>query len=146
MTWPVMVLVLGTLGATAVLVLVVDEVPWLFSVPFAVFVIFLMVIVPTWRMQVDDDGFHVRTATGFPRRTIPLEDMAEVMKITVNIWDWGGWGWRKSARGTGLITRSGPGFRIILQNKKFVEVSCTDSDQAEAAVRAISARLGTTSV
>lgn len=140
LTWPVMVLIVGSLLAAAVLLIISDS-PWWFTVPVLAVIAFAATA-PVWRMRVDNEGFHVSTWVGVPRQTVPYSDIEAVAPVTVNIWDWGGWGWRKSIQGTGLITQSGPGFRIILHDEKIVEVSCIDNAQADAAVEAITAHLG----
>ena len=106
LTWPVMVLIVGSLLAAAVLLIISDS-PWWFTVPVLAVIAFAATA-PVWRMRVDNEGFHVSTWVGVPRQTVPHSDIEAVAPVTVNIWDWGGWGWRKSIQGTGLITQSGP--------------------------------------
>lgn len=83
-----------------------------------------------WRLRVDSQGFSYRSFLGIPRGHIPHESIETVELIEVNAGNWGGWGWRRNTSGTGLVTHSGPGFRITRINGRVLEVSSTDAPTA----------------
>jgi hypothetical protein len=65
-------------------------------------------------VRVDAAGLHVRSALGFPRTSIPANEVERASVIQVNAFaDFGGWGWRVRPGGrVGVVLRSGPGLLV----------------------------------
>lgn len=80
-----------------------------------------------WRLRIDPQGFHYSGFLGFPRAVIPHAAIASVESKDLRPGEWGGWGWRLSGAGTGLITRAGSGLRITRTNGRILEVSIQDA-------------------
>jgi hypothetical protein len=93
------------------------------------------------RVRVDRDCMEVRCGhIGVPRRRIPLEqvDSAQIVPW-ISPRNWGGWGYRwRPEMGTAVVVRRGPGLVLDLGDGRRFTVTV---DDAEGAVRAISARL-----
>lgn len=96
------------------------------------FSIFAILTSWSWTLRVDSRGFTYRSPLGIPNSTITYPEMKEVKVVEISAGDWGGWGWRISPSGTGLITRSGKGIRIKKSNGKILEASCEDAETAVA--------------
>ncbi|MGO1950068.1 MAG: DUF1648 domain-containing protein [Mycobacteriaceae bacterium] len=99
------------------------------------FVVLVVVSCSTWRLRVDADGFSYRSVLGLPRSSVPYDEISFAQLIDIHAGEWGGWGWRFNGMGTGLITRSGPGFRITRTNRKVIEVPCEDAERCLATLR-----------
>jgi hypothetical protein len=91
-----------------------------------------------WRVRVDADGLRVRSILGFPRWTIPLDDIAEAGTTTVAaMGDFGGWGVRwASRRRVGIITRSGPALEVRRRDGSSLVITVDDADSAAALLTA----------
>lgn len=83
-----------------------------------------------WRIRIDAHGFRYSGFLGFPRAVIPHASIASVECKDIRPSEWGGWGWRLSAGGTGLITRAGSGLRITRTNGRIIELSLQDAATA----------------
>ncbi|WP_150308075.1 DUF1648 domain-containing protein [Planctomonas psychrotolerans] len=86
------------------------------AVALAAFVLLVGLGVATtrWRVTIDRRGLVVRSALGWPRITIPVEQVRDVTVVDVTpIADFGGWGWRWSADGRrGIIVRAGEAIQV----------------------------------
>ena len=83
-----------------------------------------------WRIRIDAAGLRYRSFAGIPRAHLSHQEIAEAELIDINLGDWGGWGWRKNASGTALVTQSGPGIRITRTNGRILEISTDDAATA----------------
>ena len=83
-----------------------------------------------WRYRIDNQGFSYRSYLGFPRGHIPHQSIASAESIHVKAANWGGWGWRLNGSGTGFITKSGPGVRIMRTNGRVLEITSDDAPTA----------------
>lgn len=93
-------------------------------------------------VRVDRDCMEVRCGhIGLPRRRIPLDqvDSAHIVPM-ITPRSWGGWGYRwRPEMGTAVVVRRGPGLTLDLGDGRRFTVTV---DDAEGAVRVITARLG----
>lgn len=95
-------------------------------------------------VKVDSDCVEVRCGhIGLPRRRIPLSHVVDAeFAPRVTPCQWGGWGYRwRPEQGTAVVVRRGEGVVVTLGDGRIFTVTV---DDAEAAVRAIRARLGLT--
>ncbi|MFE7134608.1 hypothetical protein ACFVIM_27480 [Streptomyces sp. NPDC057638] len=92
-------------------------------------------------VTVDSDAVEVRCGyMGVPRRRIPLSHVVGAeFAPRVTPRHWGGWGYRwRPDQGTAVVVRRGEGLIVTLGDGRTFTVTV---DDAEAAVRAIQARL-----
>ncbi|MFK4226344.1 hypothetical protein [Streptomyces sp. NPDC019890] len=95
-------------------------------------------------VKVDSDCVEVRCGhIGLPRRRIPLSHVVDAeFAPKVTPCQWGGWGYRwRPEQGTAVVVRRGEGVVVTLGDGRIFTVTV---DDAEAAVKAIRARLGLT--
>lgn len=93
------------------------------------------------RVCVDRECLEVRCGhIGLPRRRIPLDQVDSASLVPwISPRNWGGWGYRwRPEMGTAVVVRRGPGLVLDLGDGRRFTVTV---DDAEGAVRAISARL-----
>jgi hypothetical protein len=97
-----------------------------------------------WRIRVDDAGLRVRSIVGFPRWTIPLDDIAEAGTTSVTaVGDFGGWRIRwASRRRVGIITRSGSALEVRRRDGSSLVITV---DDAASAAALLTARVAATS-
>ena len=108
----------------------------------AVFVVVLSIGSSFWRVRADRRGFAVRSALGWPRITIPPEDITDVRVVEINpTADFGGWGWRWAAGNrTGIILRAGEAIEVTRHNGKRLVVTVDDATTAARVVQTIALR------
>jgi hypothetical protein len=86
-----------------------------------------------WHVSVDQRGVTVRSGVGFPRLSIPLDDIRETRVIDVNPFGgFGGWGWRWTGGRTGIVVRAGEALEIIRTSGKVLVVTVDDAATAVA--------------
>lgn len=94
-------------------------------------------------VRVDDEG--VRAGWGplrWPGRSIALADIASAEAEEVEPMKWGGWGYRVSGRGTGLVVRRGPGIVLHRVSGGDVAITVDGADEAVSLVNALVRRAG----
>lgn len=64
------------------------------------------------RVRVDARGTHWQLLPGFPRGSIPHDEVTRVGAVDIRPGDWGGWGWRVGTQGQAVLIRGGEGLRI----------------------------------
>ncbi|WP_029149828.1 DUF1648 domain-containing protein [Microbacterium indicum] len=106
----------------------------------AVGVALLAVVACTsFRVRIDRSGLEVRSVVGFPRTRIAREDIASVEVVQVNpMGEYGGWGWRYGAAGTGIVTRAGEAIRVRRRSGRAFTVTVDDAATGAALLRAVS--------
>jgi hypothetical protein len=137
------VLVVGlgiAVAATAFAVAVAGGRMWpLLLVPVVVLALSAMGI--AWRVRVDAAGLTVRSLPfGWPRRRIRLDQIDAVKTVQVNpIAEFGGWGWRWGAAGTGVVVREGQGILVVLRDGRRFTVTVDDAATGAALLAAYTA-------
>ena len=129
---------LGVIVAVLMLALSValwgDETPsWVLVLNgvLAIGILAALVIFSSLRVDVTTDEFVVRWGPlRWPRRAIAWQEVAAVSSVSVDPWDWGGWGyrWAPGGRGTAAVVKGGPGIRLDLINGKRFTVTVDDAD------------------
>jgi hypothetical protein len=143
---PVILLIVGALvvavGA-AVLSAMGSTSGFPFALGTALFVAVLSVGMSFWRVRADRRGFVVRAALGWPRVTIPNDEITEVRVIEVNpTADFGGWGWRWApGRRTGIVMRRGPGIEVTRADGRRLVVTVDDAEQGASVVATLARRV-----
>ncbi|MFJ4437130.1 DUF1648 domain-containing protein [Streptomyces sp. NPDC088923] len=92
------------------------------------------------RVTVDRHGLTV--AAGYlpwPRTRIGLDQVATARAQHVSALEWGGWGYRVSARGTGVILRSGEALVVRRENGRDFAVTTRDARTAAALLNTLAA-------
>ena len=116
-------------GVYAYLIVVTDGRVW--PILFVLFlVVALAVVLDTrWRIRIDRSGLVARSSVGWPRFSVPLDEIGEVTAIDVSaLADFGGWGLRIGRDGSwGVVTRSGPAIRITRSGKRGLVVTVDDA-------------------
>lgn len=110
-----------------------------FAVSALVVVVVLLLASGYWRVTADRRGLTVRSAFGWPRVAIPLQQMEAVHVVSVDpAADFGGWGWRRDFAGrSGIIMRSGPAIQVTrTSGAKFV-VTVDDAETGAAVLAAL---------
>jgi hypothetical protein len=80
---------------------------------------------------------------GWPRQTVPLDDVASAERTDIDPWRVGGWGIRKvpgRAGATAIVVRGGDGIRIRRMDGRELLVTVPDAGTAAALLNELSAR------
>lgn len=101
--------------------------PGWISLVIAVVTVILVIATWGWRLRIDNHGLSYAGFLGLPRGNIPHASIASAEVTDIRPGEWGGWGWRISGAGTGLITRAGSGLRITRTNGQVLEISTQDA-------------------
>lgn len=103
-------------------------------------VVLLLVLTNVWwRVSADRRGFIVRSALGWPRKHIGLDDIRSVSVVDVHpSRDFGGWGWRLTGGGrSGVILRAGIGIEVTQGSGKRFTVTVDDAETGAAVLAAL---------
>ena len=92
--------------------------------------------VTTFVVRVDASGLTWRSALGFPRGHLRLEEITGASVIEVSPADFGGFGIRMVPRALGLITRRGPALQVEHRGRRFV-VTVEDPTTAAALLQGL---------
>lgn len=100
----------------------------------------LVGVMTVFRVRVDDRGFEVRSAVGWPRKRIPREQIRSAAVVHVHpMGDYAGWGWRYGiGAGWGVIMRAGEAIRIMQENGKTFTVTVDDAETGASLLNAFS--------
>lgn len=113
--------------------------------PLVALVVLLAALLMAWThsltVRVDDRGVsaHFGPLPGLGAR-VPLADVAAVRVEEIEPMRWGGWGYRRSTRGTALIVRGGPGLVLTRTGGQELALSVDDPRGAAELVAALLAR------
>lgn len=87
-------------------------------------------------VRVDARGLTARGAVGWPRIHVPAERITSATVVDVSpMGEFGGWGWRLGANGTGLVLRAGEGIRVGREGKSDLTITVDDAETAVALLR-----------
>lgn len=104
---------------------------------FGVITSLVLIALSNFRVAISSHGVEVASVIGWPKTTVPLSEITDAEVADVHFGNWGGWGWRVSSQGTGIITRGSEALRINRSNGKLLEVTCNDPATAAGVVRAL---------
>ncbi|GAB2448736.1 hypothetical protein HD599_001864 [Conyzicola lurida] len=94
-----------------------------------------------WRVRVTAAGVSVRSALGFPKFSVPLDQVEAARAVQISpLGDFGGWGLRGSRRRFGIIVRSGEALEIERTNGRSLVVTVADAATAAALVNGLRGR------
>jgi hypothetical protein len=95
-----------------------------------------------FRVSVDERGLTVRSALGWPRLDVPLDEVEQARVVEVRpLAEFGGWGYRlgRGAR-TGIVLRSGPGLEVERTGGRTYVVTVDDAERAVALLNTLADR------
>lgn len=118
------------------------------TAPLAAFVVYLLgtallmvLVIGTlyWRVTIDSRGFRAISVVGFPRFTIPLEQIESADEIVVQpAGDFGGWGLRWGGRRrVGIIMRSGEALEVRRKDGRQLVVTVPRARTAAALLNSL---------
>lgn len=93
-----------------------------------------LVLIAAHQITVRADHGGVRVSWGpqlWPRHTYALEAVTSAEPVDIDPLQWGGWGYRRSRRGIGIVLRRGPG--LLLRRDGHADVALTVDDATSAA-------------
>ncbi|ATG50473.1 hypothetical protein CFK38_02245 [Brachybacterium vulturis] len=102
-----------------------------------------LVLIAAHQITVRADRSGVRVSWGpqqWPRHTYALEAMTAAEPVDIDPLQWGGWGYRRSRRGIGLVLRRGPGLLLRRDGLSDVAITVDDASSAAGLVNALAQR------
>ncbi|TBN57057.1 DUF1648 domain-containing protein [Glaciihabitans arcticus] len=125
--------------ATAVLVAVVGRPAMFVIIAVVSLVLVLSFASLNWRLRIGRDGVRLRAAGGYPRFTVPIDEIAAASVVDVQAMaEFGGWGIRFGAGGrTGVILRSGEALEITRHTGRSLVVTVDDAATAAGLVNGL---------
>lgn len=99
-----------------------------------------LVIVGIHRVTVRVDLAGVRVAWGlqkWPQHTYPLDVLTGAEELDIHPLKWGGWGYRISGRGVGIVVRRGPGVVLHRVRQRDVAITVDDAGNAAASINSL---------
>jgi hypothetical protein len=102
----------------------------------------LLLTTSFWTVRVDDSGFTVRSAAGWPRFHTPAAEIAQAATTDVRVLgEFGGWGIRFGrGRRLGLVMRSGEALEVQNRDGGALVVTIDDADTAARLLSAVAER------
>lgn len=93
-----------------------------------------MVATTAFRVRVTPEGFAARALIGWPRITIPLDEVESARAVDVSPFgEFGGWGWRIGLDGrTGIVTRRGSAIEVERRGRPPFLVTIDGAEEAAA--------------
>ncbi|WP_336645965.1 DUF1648 domain-containing protein [Microbacterium sp. USHLN186] len=129
------------IGVTAVLALQATEMLW---IPLLVLVIVGVAVAATasFRVRIAADGVRVRSQLGFPRLTVPLDEITGVRVVECHpMGEFGGYGWRVGMDGrTGIVLRTSPALEIGRRGRGALIITVDGADVGAATLQALQGR------
>lgn len=95
-----------------------------------------------WTVRVDGRGLLARSALGFPRITVPLDDVESASSLAAGgARDFGGWGLRWAGPGrVGIILDSGPALEVRRKSGGSLTITVAHSERAAALLNSLARR------
>ncbi len=111
------------------------------AVPLAVVLVVLLAHVQ-FTVTVDSRGLRVRSPLGFPRMTVPADEVLHAEDVTVSpLRDFGGWGYRVGASGrVGIVVRQGTALQVTRTGGRVYVVTVDDASTGAALLNTLTAR------
>lgn len=133
-------IIVGVAAAVMTAVVVAGSTWWMLFVP--VVLVLLTVAMFSWTVTVDATGLTVRSALGFPRRHLPLDEIVDAtVDDVVPFRDFGGYGWRTAIDGrTGIVMRAGETLEVRSTGERRFVVTVDDAATAAALLNSLADR------
>lgn len=95
-----------------------------------------------WTVRIDSRGLVARSALGFPRLAVPVDDVESAVSVAEGATrDFGGWGLRWAGRGRlGIILRSGPALEVRRRSGGSLVITVAHSERAAALLNSLARR------
>lgn len=134
-------LAIGIAAAASIVVLAVVTQLWAMFL-IALLLGIVLVAMMSWVVRVDSDGLRVRSAIGFPRTEVPVNEVERVDVIDVSpMREFGGWGWRVGRGGrVGIIVRPGESLLVERSGGRSIVVTVDDAATGAALLRTMADR------
>jgi len=131
----------GLVAAAVVVAVVLVTGIW----PVLALVILLLAVVAamsSFVVRVDQSGLTVRSALGWPRTRVPLDEVVRADVIDVSpLRDFGGWGWRVGTGGrVGIALRTGPALLVERTGGRSIAITVDDATNAAGLLNALADR------
>ncbi|MDM8083624.1 DUF1648 domain-containing protein [Cellulomonas cellasea] len=135
-----MIAVAGTLVVVAVITARVADSPVALA-PLAVVLVVLLAHVQ-FTVTVDSRGLRVRSLLGFPRLTVPADEVLHAEEVSVSpLREFGGWGYRVGASGrVGIVVRQGAALQVTRTGGRVYVVTVDDAATGAALLNTLTAR------
>jgi hypothetical protein len=132
--------VIVTTAALLVAVAVVQRVWALVAV--AAVVTLVLTTMAAFHVRVTADGLAVRSVLGWPRTSIPADEVERADAVQVRaLREFGGYGWRLGRRGrTGVVVRSGEALEVTRTGGRRFVVTVDDAADAAALLNTLAGR------
>lgn len=128
-------------------VLLVGVVVGVLTRTFAVFIIDAIIVAAlvtliSFVFRVDKAGLTVRSAVGWPRYRVPLDEVVRADVIQVSpVKDYGGWGWRVGRDGrVGVVLRKGEALLVQRTGGRSIAITVDDAAKAAGLLNALADR------
>lgn len=133
-----LLLVLLGLAGLAVFMLVTGvQGAWIAAL-VTVVVAFAVAATASFRVRVTPRGLAARALLGWPRVTIPVEEIVSARAVSISPFgEFGGWGWRMSPDGrSGIVMRQGPAIEVVRRERGPFIVTIDGAEEAAALLQA----------
>ncbi|WP_029144589.1 DUF1648 domain-containing protein [Microbacterium luticocti] len=131
---------------TAVLMWVGGESAWWITAVIGVVLLGLLATMLTFRVRASRQGLRVRSAAGWPRFEVPLDDIVAVRTVSVHPFaEFGGWGLRYGMDGRfGVVLRTGDGIEVDRRDGRRFVVTVDDAGTGAALLNGLREREAST--
>jgi hypothetical protein len=111
-------------------------------VPAVLVVTLLVASMASFTVTVDARGLGVRSGLGWPRQSVPLDEVVRAEVVQVQPFrDFGGWGYRVGRAGrVGIVVRSGEGLLVERTGGRSLVVTVDDAATAAALLNTLADR------
>ncbi|WP_435743533.1 DUF1648 domain-containing protein [Microbacterium sp. PMB16] len=132
-----LVLLLGLVALAAFMLGTGVQGGWVVAVVVVV-VAFAMAATTTFRVRVTPEGFAARALLGWPRVSIPLDEIESARAVDISPFgEFGGWGWRVGVNGrSGIVMRRGSAVEISRRDGRTFIVTIDGAEEAAALLQA----------
>ncbi|MFC8731480.1 DUF1648 domain-containing protein [Luteimicrobium sp. NPDC057192] len=133
------------LGTTILLVAVAVAVQLWFLLVVAVALTALLLTMASFHVRVSADGLTVRSSFGWPRTTVPADEVERADVVQVRpLREYGGYGWRLGREGrTGVVVRAGEALEVTRTGGRRLVVTVDDAADAAALLNTMAERART---
>jgi hypothetical protein len=133
--------VVGLAVAALVLGVVVLTQLWALLI-LVLFLVALIAAMSSIVVRVDASGVTARSALGWPRTRVPLDELERADAVEVRpVRDFGGWGWRVGRSGSvGIVLRRGEGLRLTRTGGRILVITVDGATTAAGTVNALADR------
>ena len=130
------------LGTTILLVAVAVAAQLWFLLAVALALTVLLLTMASFHVRVSAAGLTVRSTFGWPRTTVPADEVERADVVQVRpVHDFGGYGWRLGRQGrTGVVVRAGEALEVTRTGGRALVVTVDDAADAAALLNTMAER------